>query len=224
MGATVLIVVDDPPLRAAIVDVLTGAGYRVRLADWSGDWRRRRAGAHALVLETGYPGRRLTRPGIPTLAVDAGVGGQPQFDHHGVDDYLVAPFHPSELLYRVSRLLRDLATPRRPPLVVDNLEIQEDADVVRRGVEVVRLGPRERRVLAVLARTPGRVWPPLELAAAAGIAGGSSRATLPHLRAVIRLLRSKLEPDPSHPRYVLVSRGRGYMLAAPQIFGGSIYR
>ena len=31
-----------------------------------------------------------------------------------------------------------------------------------------------------------------------------------HLRVYIAALRRKLEPDPSHPRYLLIASGRGY--------------
>lgn len=196
---------------------MVAAGYRVRAADWSGDWRRRRLGAHALVLQTGYPGRPLTDPGIPTLAVEAGTGEtEPRFDLQGVDDYLVAPFCSAELLYRIRVLLRALVVPRPPATCIEDLEIDADGEVTRIGGEFVPLGPRERRVLGVLARTPGQVWRAGELATAAGLTGRSDAAVHAHLRAVIRLLRSKLEPDPARPRYILLSRRNGYLLAAPK--------
>lgn len=45
--------------------------------------------------------------------------------------------------------------------------------------------------------------------------GPEYRNDIDYLRAYIRYLRRKIEPDPANPRYILTTPGVGYMLACP---------
>jgi DNA-binding response OmpR family regulator len=75
----------------------------------------------------------------------------------------------------------------------------------------VHLTPSEFTILETFMAAPGRAFTRSELLEAAqGIAFEAYERTVD---AHIKNLRSKLEPDPARPRYILTVRGVGYRLA-----------
>ena len=74
----------------------------------------------------------------------------------------------------------------------------------------VRLTPREWAVLRVLADKGGRVVSARQLLQE--VWGPEYGDEIDYVRAYIGRLRKKLEPDPNHPRYILLERGMGYRL------------
>ena len=46
--------------------------------------------------------------------------------------------------------------------------------------------------------------------------GPEYRDDIDYLRAYVRYLRRKIEPDPAHPTFVLTKPGVGYMLVCPE--------
>ncbi len=77
----------------------------------------------------------------------------------GVDDYIVKPFSPRELVLRIKAILR-----RRTPqdsekdmLAIDSLVVDVLAHRVTLGNAVVELAPREFELLVLLMRRSGRV-------------------------------------------------------------------
>ncbi len=75
------------------------------------------------------------------------------------------------------------------------------------------LTPTENRILNILYNHRGRVLSPGYLLAKAWdpIRKGSVESLWVHMRR----LRSKIEPDPDRPRYVVTVRGQGYCLPQP---------
>jgi DNA-binding response OmpR family regulator len=82
------------------------------------------------------------------------------------------------------------------------------------GGRLLNLTPTEFRIVDLLMCEPDRVWTPRELV----LRAQGYEADEPSARAIIRVhirrLRSKLEPDPSNPRYILNVRGVGYLFAS----------
>jgi DNA-binding response OmpR family regulator len=221
-----LLVVDDDPKTVELVRLyLERAGYSVRTASNGRQAvelaRARRPDlvvldlmlpyldgldvCHVLVQEIGrVPVIMLT---ARTTEADKIVGLET-----GADDYVTKPFSPRELVARVKAVLRragaDAAAKESTfgRLTVDHVHGQ-----VRVGGAIVRLTPREYRLLETLAREPDR---PISRASLVERAFGFDYEGLERtVDAHVANLRRKIEPDPSRPIYVLTVPGVGYKLA-----------
>jgi DNA-binding response OmpR family regulator len=95
-------------------------------------------------------------------------------------------------------------------MVFGDLEIIPEEGVVRLAGTDVHLTKTEFRLLVELATNPGRVLSREVLLERVWGYGyfGDGRLVDVH----IRRLRTKIEPDPANPRYVITIRGLGYKL------------
>lgn len=98
--------------------------------------------------------------------------------------------------------------------VGDELELDLAARELRHGETAIHLRPKEFGLLALLASHPGRVFTRRELLER--VWGSSHPVTSRTVDVHVRWLRSKVEPDPAHPVYLVTARGAGYRLDAPQ--------
>jgi DNA-binding response OmpR family regulator len=135
----------------------------------------------------------------------------------GADDYVTKPFSPLELLARIKAVLRraDLPPPTRamPSFVADELAVNFDShEVTKRGAPIV-LTALEYRLLYHLVRNAGHVLSRETMLAR--VWGDQYRDHSDYLKVYISRLRSKLEDDAEHPRYILTERGLGYRFARP---------
>jgi DNA-binding response OmpR family regulator len=132
----------------------------------------------------------------------------------GADDYLRKPFFPSQLLARiraVSRRSRNTLE-RRPsslihvgPICVDSLHNE-----VTVSGKTARLTPTESKMLHLLAINANDVCTASQIVTHVWGYDGDGDACL--IKAHIRHLRQKVEPDPSSPRFILTVPGVGYTL------------
>ena len=131
----------------------------------------------------------------------------------GADDYVTKPFVAKELAARIRALLRRSRPDDAGDSVLSfgNVEIEPDAGVVRRSGEEVHCTRTEFRLLCELADHPGKVLSREHLLEQ--VWGydyfGDGRLVDVH----VRRLRTKVEPDPANPRFILTVRGMGYKLA-----------
>lgn len=136
----------------------------------------------------------------------------------GTDDYITKPFSSKELLARIRAVLNRAKneTGEAVEAVVNCGELR--IDLARRRVtlagEAIHLTRTEYNLLLELASHQNQVLLHVQLLTA--VWGPEYRDDLDYLRAYVRYLRRKLEPDPSNPRYILTSQGVGYMLACPE--------
>lgn len=89
---------------------------------------------------------------------------------HGVDDYIVKPFSPREVVLRVKSVLRRSVTlgvnsnsSSKNLIVYKHLVIDHDAHRVTADEKVVELTPKEYDLLYFLSRTPDKVYEREEL-------------------------------------------------------------
>ncbi len=132
----------------------------------------------------------------------------------GADDYVTKPFSMRELTARVRAVLRrmDKARPEAEVLRAADITLDRIGRVVTVGGERVDLTPSEFDLLATLMSAPGRAFSRLDLLES--IQGDAYDGYQRTIDVHVRNLRTKIEPDPSHPRYVESVYGVGYRFAA----------
>jgi DNA-binding response OmpR family regulator len=131
----------------------------------------------------------------------------------GADDYVTKPFSPRELATRVRTVLRRSgpAATRAERLSFNRLEIDASTREVHRDGEPLRLTAREFDLLYFLARHPRRVFSREQLMDR--VWGYEAALDTGTVTVHIRRLRAKIEPDPSHPRFLETLWGVGYRFA-----------
>lgn len=219
----ILVVEDDRPLRQAIVNALTGAGFVVsEAADGAAAVQALQSpGKHEVVLlDIGLPfvdgwrvlGEMQRGKQPPVIIISARGDEQDKVRalDMGADDYLAKPFGTEELLARVRAVLRRAQPPDHRPEVIRNDGVVVDLgthSVTRDGSEV-RLSPTEYLLLAELA---GHAHEVMDFRTLLQRVWGPTYADERHyLRVFIQRLRGKLERDPAHPSVIQTVPGRGY--------------
>ncbi|MBI3361250.1 MAG: response regulator transcription factor [Chloroflexi bacterium] len=131
----------------------------------------------------------------------------------GVDDYVTKPFSFAELAARIRAVLARTESARGQMQRVHaagDLIVDVDKRQVRLAGKIVPVTPTEFRVLAYLIEKHGQTISEEELIREVWSTRESSDASI--VRRYIWLIRRKIEPDPSHPAYILTMRGFGYRL------------
>lgn len=133
----------------------------------------------------------------------------------GADDYIVKPFLPKELVFRVMAILRRSYKGDNPLVQLQNSQIDfARAEVIKNG-EHIPLTAKEHDILAALYRNAGRIVTIDALCEAAW--GDNPFGYENSLMAHIRRIREKIEATPSHPVSLVTIKGLGYKL----IVGGN---
>jgi two-component system response regulator RegX3 len=128
----------------------------------------------------------------------------------GADDYVTKPFSHRELVARMRAVLRRGQDAELLPDVIEAGGVR--MDVERHEVSVdgarIRLALKEFELLEMLLRNAGRVMTRGQLIDR--IWGVDYVGDTKTLDVHIKRLRTKIEPDPASPRYLITVRGLGY--------------
>jgi DNA-binding response OmpR family regulator len=224
----ILVVDDDPDLRALLGDYLTREGFEVAKAEdgvaMDACLAARQADLAILdLMLPGEDGLALTRrlrahtdmPIIMLSArgddIDRIVGLEV-----GADDYLAKPFNPRELLARIRAVLRrrisagpEDASPEPSAYVFGPYRLDLYLRELRRDGEPVPLTAGEYGLLRVLIDHEDQV---LDRDRILDLVKGYERS--PFDRSIdvqIARLRAKIEPDTKHPCYIRTVWGKGYL-------------
>ena len=224
--ATVLVLEDDPRIRAALVRELRARDHTV--APFA-------EGLPALAAVTEEPVDvvvlDLGLPDIDGVEVVAGIRGWSSIpiiiltvretEHDkvaaldaGADDYVTKPFGMAELLARLRAAIRRAhPSDEQPTVHTDDFAIDLAAKrVTTPGGEEIRLTPTEWGIVEALVRGDGRLVTQQQLLQT--VWGPRYHQETNYLRVHMAHIRRKLEPEPSHPRYFHTEPGMGYRFTA----------
>jgi two-component system KDP operon response regulator KdpE len=219
----ILLVDDEPAIRRFLRASLQAHGYAVYEAE-RGAEALNSVQAHrpdVVILDLGLPdleGTEVTRrlrkwSAVPIiiLSVREQEADKVEALDAGADDYLTKPFGVGELLARVRAALRRFG-PAEGRAVFTSGDLQ--VDLTRRIVQVadtpLQLTPTEYDLLKALVAHAGKVLTHRQLLRL--VWGEAYEDDLHLLRVHMSNLRSKLEPDPMRPRYLVTEPGVGYRL------------
>ena len=221
---TVLIVDDEPKIRALLRDALVADGVAVIEASTGaeGIGAALESRPQLIVLDLGLPDmdgvtlcravREWSTAPIVVLSARHSEDEKTRLLDAGADDYVTKPFGVPELRARIRAQLRRSRMRPVPggdaPVRVADLEIDLAKRVVRRAGVPVHLTPTEWELLHELVIHDGRTLTHRQLFHK--VWGQSFGDPQGYLRVYIAHLRRKLETDPYRPRFLLTDAGVGY--------------
>ncbi|HNT26254.1 MAG TPA: response regulator transcription factor [Anaerolineales bacterium] len=226
MAKKILVVDDKPELRTLLNSYLTQEGFSVLTASNGQEalYAARHEKPDLIILDLMMPEmggydfmRAYSREAdTPVIILTARLDENDKVLglELGADDYVTKPFSPRELTARVRAVLRRMEKHSSGQDVLRGGQIQ--VDLAGRSAslagQAVELTPSEFDLLATLMGAPGRVFSRLELLDR--LQGTAYEGYERTIDVHIRNLRTKIEPDPSKPRYIETVYGSGYRFSA----------
>jgi two-component system, OmpR family, KDP operon response regulator KdpE len=223
VSATRILVVDDEPqIRRILRTTLTTAGYEIEDAK-TGDEaleKLREYRPDLVLLDINMPGmggletckaiRADPNVAIVMLTVHNTEATKVEALDAGADDFISKPFSTPELLARIRAVLRRFPVAQSTPskLRIGNLTIDFGARSVTQGKTTTHLTPKELDLLRYLTQHPNEVVSHREMLQA--VWGPDYGDQVDYLRAFIKSLRKKIEPNPDHPKYITTEPWVGY--------------
>ncbi|MCT2088733.1 response regulator transcription factor [Micrococcus terreus] len=219
----ILIVEDEESLSDPLSYLLGKEGFEVEVVADGLDAvvQFDRSGADLILLDLMLPGQSGTevcrqirqRSNVPVIMltakdseIDKVVGLE-----LGADDYVTKPYSARELVARIRAVLRRQGEPEElisATVQAGPVRMDIERHVVSVNGEAVSLPLKEFELLEMLLRNSGRVMTRGQLIDR--VWGSDYVGDTKTLDVHVKRLRSKIEPDPSSPRYLVTVRGLGY--------------
>jgi two-component system, OmpR family, response regulator RegX3 len=222
--ARVLVVEDEESFSDALSYMLRKEGFEVSVAatGTSALTQFDRTGADIVLLDLMLPEMSGTevcrqlrqRSAVPIIMVTA---RDSEIDkvvglEIGADDYVTKPYSPRELVARIRAVLRrqgaEAPEVTTPTLAAGPVRMDVERHVVTVDGSSVQLPLKEFELLELLLRNAGRVLTRGQLIDR--VWGADYVGDTKTLDVHVKRLRSKVEPEPSAPRYIVTVRGLGY--------------
>ena len=230
----ILVIDDDPQIRALLEEYLAENGLRVSVASTGKQMSQVLAdeAIDLLVLDlrlAGEDGMAIARSlreqsAIPIVML---TGVRDEADRVmglelGADDYLTKPFSPRELLARIRTVLRRTKTAIADPARRRQIRAYRFGEfelnlrtrrLKRRDGQPIVLTNGEFNLLAALLGAPERILTRDQLLEASRVYDNEVYDRAIDIQ-VLRL-RRKIEPNPAQPRFIVTERGAGYIFSSP---------
>jgi two-component system KDP operon response regulator KdpE len=217
----ILIIDDEPQIRKLLEITLEGNGYMPRSAS-SAKEGMIMAGNHPpdlILLDLGLPDengqsvlRKLRKWYVKPIIILSVQKREEEIItalDNGANDYLSKPFRIGELLARIRSVLRQsVSDDGEIILQFGNLEIDLTNRSVKKNGQLIKLTSTEYSLLAVLARSNGKVLTHHYLLRTIWGPGYIDQSQ--YLRVYIAQIRKKIEDDPNRPEILLTESGVGY--------------
>ena len=220
----ILLVDDEQALLDLVVSILQMDGYqRIRTAGTVADalLAAQEFQPELAVLDVMLPDgdgfalmEALKRQGreYPMLFLTARGEDEDKFRGYslGADDYIVKPFLPRELTYKITAILRRCYKAENPLVPLRDSQIDFERGEVEKDGRRIPLTAKEHELLWTLYRNAGKIVTIDALCEA--LWGDNPFGYENSLMAHVRRVREKIEKDPSHPVSLLTAKGLGYKL------------
>lgn len=223
----ILIIEDETQIRKFLRISLEAHGYEVLEARLGADGKELCASRSPdlVILDLGLPDidgqdliqqlREWSRMPIIVLSVRASESDKVDALDAGANDYVTKPFGIRELMARIRVVMRADEKPSSVNAVFDSSGLH--VDLPRHEVQVdgrpIHLSKKEFELLRMLVAAPGQVLTHQQILRE--IWGPSHEHETHYLRVLVGQLRSKLDDEPSRPRFIVTVQGVGYRLAVP---------
>ncbi|MDJ0318038.1 MULTISPECIES: response regulator transcription factor [Arthrobacter] len=219
----ILIVEDEDSISDPLSFLLSKEGYEVQVADNGLDALVEfdRNGADLVLLDLQLPGMSGTevckhlrqRSGVPIIMltakdseIDKVVGLE-----LGADDYVTKPYSSRELIARIRAVLRRNGEPEElmdSTVHAGPVRMDVERHVVSVHGNTVSFPLKEFELLEMLLRNAGKVLTRGQLIDR--VWGSDYVGDTKTLDVHIKRLRSRIEPDPAAPKFLVTVRGLGY--------------
>ena len=220
---SILLVEDDPKLGNTIQQELTNNGYHTDLA-FDGKIAESLffKGAYQILLDINLPYKngwelcktfRETNKHVPIIMLTALGQIQDKMDafEHGADDYIVKPFHLSELLARIKVFTKRLAKTEtiEDELRKDDLVLNSKSRTVFKGGQEIKLTAKEFLLLELLLQNKGKVLSKSIIAEKVWNINFETGTNT--IEVYINFLRNKIE-KPFNTQIIYTKSGFGYII------------
>ena len=228
-NARILIVDDEAEIRRALQRNLQAHGFTVIVAE-SGEEALDMLTLHRpdlILLDLGLPGmsglevckqiRTYSHLPIIILSVKDAERDKVRALDAGADDYVSKPFGVDEVLARIRVALRHAALIQgqtQQIFTAGPLKVDFTRRLVLLHEQEVKLTPTEYDLLKALINNKGKIMTRQMLLSQVWGTGYGSEAH--YLHVYIGQLRRKIEPDPTHPRFITTVSGVGYRFNAEE--------
>ncbi len=221
----ILVVEDQPEIRELLSKYLKKEGYEVFLASQGFEALELfdKNDIHLVLLDIMMPGingyevlqeiRKVSEVPVIMLTARKDEIDKLKGFEYGVDDYVIKPFSPREVMKRIHVFLRRIYKEDDEIVYVhQNLKLFTKKLVVTKNEEEISLTAAEFKVLEAFFKHIGQVLSREQLIEQAF--GDDYEGFDRNIDSFIKRIRQKIETDPRNPKLLITKYGAGY------IFGG----
>ena len=221
---TTILIVDDSELNRVMLAAMLGENYEILEASDGIEAlsviQKYETSIDLVLLDIVMPGmdgfatlkelRKTSK--IPVLMLTARGEAEDKFAgfESGADDYLLKPFLPKELLFRVQAILKRAYPEQERKVFFDTTTVDLEKAIVQRNSESIPLTAKELQLFEKLYENAGRIVTTGSLCQA--VCGDYWQGYESTLATHIRHLREKIEENPSKPVALVTVKGIGYRL------------